>query len=782
MEIWREDLDNPHDRPRRIAASTDLATWDDTSAEGGKSYRYHLLGVGGAGLACASAPSATADATATGPCAESWPVHDPRLSATSGDASCGVTLGWNPAQPACPGSSEPIVYNVYRSRNQGSHPHPLTLLTQTADTSLVDVPPQGEGTFYYLVMAQHGVPGDAARHDARGSAQVLDWEPVVPSSSRSVAHEWTFDAGPEGWSADNTNDANGGWALSTPIGTSYGGLSLAADGDANGAGQAWVTGAPGGSSRAVEFDNDASVTLISPSWDGSTGATLLSFHLHLADPGAFFGGLVVEVDNGSETGRASFGFPTVQPFATSGVHGWQRVELDLATLVAPSATMSVRFITYPLGPFSEFGVDDVLVESATACSRPGLVLDTASIDDSEPGWGNGNGMLEPGETARVSFTLRNVGGADAIAPLGTLRAMTPGVLVHEAEASFPDIAVGGTGASSGPGFTVSLPASTACATTPEFRLDVRDDSGELSRELWQPELGDPIEELVFEDDFETDKGWTVSGAGAGQGVWQRGVPVGTLAGSEQANPATDSPFDTGEQCFVTENGEEGGAADLTDVDATSPELRSPAFDLSPYKRASVSYDRWYFDDSFSTDFFQDYGLVNVFVDDPTWNWNVRNYDGRPTDGWKTMTLPFHTQSPLLQSTRVYANAIDRDESHYQGATASIVEFGLDNVRVTGTRLACAATGIENPPLGIGDTLRITGKTTLTLTWQASPTDPTHDAAAWYELHRSSAPAGGFTAQDTTTETSLAQNPEGLIEYFRITAHNASGESDDKPAP
>ncbi len=102
--------------------------------------------------------------------------------------------------------------------------------------------------------------------------------------------------------------------------------------------------------------------------------------------------------------------------------------------------------------------------------------------------------------------------------------------------------------------------------------------------------------------------------------------------------------------------------------------------------------------------------------------------------------------------------------------------------MTGTRLACAATGIENPPLGIGDTLRITGKTTLTLTWQASPTDPTHDAAAWYELHRSSAPAGGFTAQDTTTETSLAQNPEGLIEYFRITAHNASGESDDKPAP
>ena len=84
------------------------------------------------------------------------------------------------------------------------------------------------------------------------------------------------------------------------------------------------------------------------------------------------------------------------------------------------------------------------------------------IDDSGPN-GNGDGVLDPGETAKIQVTLRNAGDATATSVLGQLYSPYPNTLkVYDGTASFPDMAVGAQGTSVSPHFEVTLEPSAAC--------------------------------------------------------------------------------------------------------------------------------------------------------------------------------------------------------------------------------------------------------------------------------------------------------------------------------
>ena len=116
--------------------------------------------------------------------------------------------------------------------------------------------------------------------------------------------------------------------------------------------------------------------------------------------------------------------------------------------------------------------------------------------------------------------------------------------------------------------------------------------------MWNGWFGYLVTETVFEDDFETDKGWEIAGI-SGSGIWMRGDPVGTMDGGNQANPENDSPYDSGAMCYVTENGAPGAGAGENDVDTggKTTRLRSPHLDLSGYKSGRILYDLWYYDNS-----------------------------------------------------------------------------------------------------------------------------------------------------------------------------------------
>src|SRR5262249_22774483 len=76
---------------------------------------------------------------------------------------------------------------------------------------------------------------------------------------------------------------------------------------------------------------------------------------------------------------------------------------------------------------------------------------------------------------------------------------------------------------------------------------------------------------VFSDNFETDRGWTVTNLGATSGNWERGVPVNDP--SWDYDPVSD--YDGSGRCYLTQN-----APGNTDVDGGATQLTSPLLDLS----------------------------------------------------------------------------------------------------------------------------------------------------------------------------------------------------------
>ncbi len=134
--------------------------------------------------------------------------------------------------------------------------------------------------------------------------------------------------------------------------------------------------------------------------------------------------------------------------------------------------------------------------------------------------------------------------------------------------------------------------------------------------------------IAFEDNFETDQGWTVSGD-ATQGMWERAIP-GDFYGS---NPLD---YDGSGQCFVTEN------LPLRNVNRGSTTLTSPIMDATGTE--FISYARWFSNDVFSASNIQDGTLVAEVSDDAGVSWTILETVGplgtEVSGGWYVKQFPF----------------------------------------------------------------------------------------------------------------------------------------------
>jgi len=98
--------------------------------------------------------------------------------------------------------------------------------------------------------------------------------------------------------------------------------------------------------------------------------------------------------------------------------------------------------------------------TVTTGPRPGYWAH--SVDDSGPD-GNGDGVLDPGETATIPVTLRNSGDATATSVLGNLLSAYPDTLkVYGTTASHADMPVGAQAGSTSPHYSVTLEPSANC--------------------------------------------------------------------------------------------------------------------------------------------------------------------------------------------------------------------------------------------------------------------------------------------------------------------------------
>jgi hypothetical protein len=132
-----------------------------------------------------------------------------------------------------------------------------------------------------------------------------------------------------------------------------------------------------------------------------------------------------------------------------------------------------------------------------------------------------------------------------------------------------------------------------CSATPEYYVSALGDGGTTVTSPYGAPgstysllVGEYV--TMMDDQCEVAGGWTVGDTGddATTGVWSWGDPVGT-----EAQPEDDHSPSPGVNCWATDI--RGGSLGDYDVDGGKTTLKSPVLDLSAYDDVTLSYWRWY---------------------------------------------------------------------------------------------------------------------------------------------------------------------------------------------
>ena len=222
-------------------------------------------------------------------------------------------------------------------------------------------------------------------------------------------------------------------------------------------------------------------------------------------------------------------------------------------------------------------------------------------------------------------------------------------------------------------WNVQLPGA-GCDESPEFFFEAM---GQTAGMVTMPSAGSSAPYgffignaiVSFSDDFNTDKGWSVSGDAA-DGGWTRGIPVNCNRG----DPTADA--DGSGSCFVTDNSNNGGDCN-SDVDNGSTTLLSPIFDASGSVDTIVSYARWHsnnYGDNPGTD-----PMIVQISNDAGLSWSPLETVGPTgegtTGGWTNVSLRVADYIDGTSQMRVRFTVSDL------GDTQSVVESGVDGFTV-----------------------------------------------------------------------------------------------------
>jgi hypothetical protein len=220
-------------------------------------------------------------------------------------------------------------------------------------------------------------------------------------------------------------------------------------------------------------------------------------------------------------------------------------------------------------------------------------------------------------------------------------------------------------------YEATLPAAS-CGDTPELffaaaglRCGTIYNPRFAGRDVYACAVGTRVP--VFEDDFETDTGWTVGdGLELTGGSWERGIPVG---GGDRSDPPTD--YDGSGHCYLTEN-----VDDNSDVDGDWTRLTSPAVDLSGGASAIVEFACWYRNDHGDNPN-GDY-LITYLSDDGGASWTAADTTGPRSplpEGWFRKTIVVDDHVALTDAVRVRVEVGD-----FLGG--SLVEAAIDDFSVS----------------------------------------------------------------------------------------------------
>jgi murein tripeptide amidase MpaA len=162
-------------------------------------------------------------------------------------------------------------------------------------------------------------------------------------------------------------------------------------------------------------------------------------------------------------------------------------------------------------------------------------------------------------------------------------------------------------------FAATFPARS-CGPPTQFYIVAHGKSGAEERsptgapdEYYSAPVGTP--QVVLNDNFQDDLGWTVENQEVSFGAWTRVDPNGTYRRGQPVQPEDDNPSGSGTQCYVTGQGQPGGDASVSDLDGGPTILISPKLDLTGLTNPRIRFYRWVYSTS------QDFeGADSLFVD------------------------------------------------------------------------------------------------------------------------------------------------------------------------
>jgi len=252
------------------------------------------------------------------------------------------------------------------------------------------------------------------------------------------------------------------------------------------------------------------------------------------------------------------------------------------------------------------------------------------------------GELDTGSLKLMYDSPSNSGSVDLAAAGGT----------NEYAAAFPALACSETvswylTASSVGGQTRTIPSNAPSATFEDLVASGID--------------------ISFNDNCETDTGWSVSGT-AVDGQWNRGVPAG---GGVRGDPPNDA--DGSGSCWLTDNVEGN-----SDVDDGTTILTSPALDASG-ENAVLGYTRWY-SNNFGADPGNDVFLVEI-SDDGGESWTTLETVGPTgegtTGGWHDVSFVVADIPGVTPSNQFRLRFTAEDAN-----AGSVIEAGVDAIIIS----------------------------------------------------------------------------------------------------
>ncbi|MEM1452026.1 MAG: M14 family zinc carboxypeptidase [Planctomycetota bacterium] len=284
--------------------------------------------------------------------------------------------------------------------------------------------------------------------------------------------------------------------------------------------------------------------------------------------------------------------------------------------------------------------------------------------------GDGDGVIEGGESADIAIGVRNSGRVASGAVILNLTSGSPEATVAIGQDQVGPVASFQTLPNISP-LRLDIAPGTPPGTEILYTVTLTE-SGRVEVYAGSFTLG---LRTIAAFDFEGpgNDGWAVGAPNdASTGEWTRGDPIGTAA-----QPESDVTPEPGTDCWFTGQGSIGGSLGEADVDGGRTTLVSPTFDVAGAQSASIRFARWYSNDTggspgadvFEIDLSDDGGATWTQAD-------VVGPTGAGTSGgWIEAEIDVDSFVALTDQLRVRFIASDL-------GNGSIVEAAIDEVVVS----------------------------------------------------------------------------------------------------